>query len=218
MIESFIKGIAALSKFLAPRRLKKITYNIKERTDFITVVLDDIYQIHNASAVLRSCDAFGILDVYVVENKNKFQPAKGISNSADKWLNIKKFSNYDECYKELKDNDYKICVTVPPSENSVFLDDFEIKEKIAIVIGSEVSGVSDFFKEKADMFLSIKMRGFVESLNLSVSTGIILYEFRKKLENSNIDWRLSPVKKSKTIYKWFKKTVYFSDKITEANL
>ncbi|MCX7648713.1 MAG: hypothetical protein N2Z60_08885, partial [Elusimicrobiales bacterium] len=62
MIESFIKGITALSKFLAPKRLKKITYNIKERTDFVTVVLDDIYQIHNASAVLRSCDAFGILD------------------------------------------------------------------------------------------------------------------------------------------------------------
>lgn len=209
----FIKNILKLSQFLSPNRIRKFSSNLKNRTDFITIVIDDIYQGHNASAVLRSCDAFGLIDVYVVEKSNKFSPIKGISQSAEKWLSIKKFSNHKDCYDELKRNDYKICVAIPPSEDSIYIDEFEFNEKIAVVVGSEMEGVSDFFKERADIFLSIRMYGFVESFNLSVASALILYELRRKLESSKIKWHLNPIKKGKILYDWLHKSVYFADKI-----
>lgn len=209
----FVKNIVKLTQFLSPRRIKKFSSNLKNRTDFITVVIDDIYQGHNASAVLRSCDAFGLVDIYVVEKSNKFSPIKGISQSAEKWLTIKKFLTHEECYEELKKNGYRICVAVPPAENSVYLDEFEFDEKIAVVVGSEMEGVSDFFKEKAEIFLSIRMYGFVESFNLSVASALILYELRKKLDKANINWHISPIKRGKILYNWLRKSVNFADKI-----
>lgn len=208
-----IEKIATISRFLSPSRISRFLKNIKNRTDFITIVIDDIYQPHNASAVLRTCDAFGLSDVYVIEGSNKFTPVKGISQSAEKWLCIKRFKDRQECYNELITNGYKICIATPPNEDSIYLDDFEIDDKIAIVIGSEMEGVSEFFREKADYFLSIKMYGFVESFNLSVACAIILYEMRKKLEKSNINWHISPIKKGKILWDWMRGSVYFADKL-----
>lgn len=213
MIEKILNGISFFARFLNPSRLRTLSLKIKNRTDFITIVVDDIYQPHNASAVLRSCDAFGIVDVYVVEQKGRFEIVKGISNSAEKWLNIKRFKDYESCYKELRENNYKICVSSQFSRNSISLYDFKVREKLAIVIGSEMKGVSDFFKERADYFLTIPMKGFVESLNLSVAAGIILYELRKKLEESDIDYTLSPILKSRLFYNWVKKDIPYSDKL-----
>ena len=211
----FIKNFSILASFLSPSRIRRFASNIKNRTDFITVVVDNIYQGHNASAVLRSCDAFGLVDVYVVESKNKFTPVKGISQSAEKWIEIKRFSNPIDCYNELKRNGYKVCVAIPPSDQSVYIEDLDVDEKIAFVVGSEMEGVSDFFLENADMFVSIRMYGFVESLNLSVACAIILYEMRRKLDSSGVDWRLSPLKKGTLFYKWMRRSVYFADKIKE---
>ncbi len=207
-----LKNISLLAEFLSPSRIKKFASNLKNRTDFITVVIDDVYQPHNASAVLRSCDAFGLCEVYVIEDKYKFTPVRGISQSAEKWLEIKRFSTRQSCYDELIYKGYKICVAVPPSNNSVFLDEFEPDGKIALVIGGEMNGVSDFFMERAEIFLSIKMFGFVESLNLSVAAAIMLYDLRRKIEKRG-DWSLSALKKSKIFYRWMKKSVYFADKI-----
>lgn len=209
----FVKSLSILANFLSPSRIRKFSSNLKNRTDFITIVVDDIYQGHNASAVLRSCDAFGLVELYVVEGKNKFSPVKGISQSAEKWLEIKRFTNQRDCYNELKRNGYKICVAIPPSEKSVYIDEFSFDEKIAVIVGSEMEGVSDFFKERADIFLSIRMYGFVQSFNLSVASALILYELRRKLHISDIDWHLPPLKKASLFYKWMKKSVYFSDKL-----
>lgn len=210
-----VKGLSLLATFLSPSRIRKFASNIRKRTDFITVVVDDIYQGHNASAVLRSCDAFGLVDVYVVEGKNRFSPVKGISQSAEKWLEIKRFSNPKDCYDELKRNGYKVCVAVPPSEKSIYVDEFNPDEKVAIVVGSEMGGVSDFFMENAEVFLSIRMYGFVESFNLSVASAIILYELRKKIELGNVDWYLPPLKKAAVMYRWMRRSVYFADKLEE---
>lgn len=214
----FLKNISVLAQFLSPKRIKKFSSNLRNRTDFLTVVIDDIYQSQNASAVIRSCDAFGLSDIYVIEDKNKFVPVKGISQGVEKWLNIKKFSDRQKCYDELLNEGYEICVAVPPCEKTVYIDEFEPEGKIAVVVGAEMSGVSDFFMQKADRFISIKMYGFVESFNLSVASSIILYELRKKIEKSDFDWRLSPIKKAKVFYRWMKKSVYFADKIISGDI
>lgn len=206
MIEKFVNGIVSIVNFLAPKKLKKITSTIKERTDFITIVIDDIDDIHFANTLIRSADAFGLVDVYVVEKENKLSFDRNISGGGEKWLNIKTFYDYESCFNELEENGYKICVICFDSKQSVFVDEFEIEDKIALVFGAEKKGVLDFFKKRADVFLNVKTFGFVEGLNPSVSAGIILFELRKKLKDSEIDYKLSPVLKSKMIYKYFKKS------------
>jgi len=215
MIEGFIKNFVDFINFLSPRRISRIKKVLDNKSDFVALVLDDINQPHNASAVLRSFEAFGFINVYVVEKKAKFMPVKGISNSAEKWLIIKKFKDYEECYNKLKKEGYRICVTVPyeKEKNIVTPQSISLDKKIAIVIGNEMDGVGDFFKGKADLFMSIKTVGFVESLNLSVACGIIMYELRKKLEEGNVNFYLSPFKKTEIFSKWLYKSIPFISRI-----
>ena len=212
MLEKFINDLVSVVNFLSPRRIQRIKKILNNKTDYVAVVLDDINQPHNATAVLRSFEAFGFLNVYVVEKRSIFKPVKGISNSAEKWIFIKRFKDYDECYQELKKNGYKLCITTPYDENkkTITPENFSFDSKLAVVIGNEVEGVSEYFKERADIFMSIKTYGFVESLNLSVACGIIMYELRKKLENEKIDFRLNQLKKAEIFSKWIYKSISFT--------
>jgi len=207
--------IQYLSGFATEERLNRFNEVLVNRTRYITVVLEELYQQHNASAVLRTCDCFGIQDVHVIEGKNKFIVNDSIALGASKWLSIRKYKmdefNIGQAISELKKRNYRIVATVPDSE-AVSLDEFDLhKGKIALLFGSELNGLSAESKSYADEFLYIPMSGFTESFNISVSAGIILHFLSQQLYKSVLEWRLSDEEKDELILNWLKESVRSSD-------
>ena len=193
---------------------------LEERTRYITVVLEELYQEQNASAVLRTCDCFGIQDVYVIEGRNKFRENEHIAMGASKWLSIHKFqtdeSRQNACIEELKRMKYRIVATVPDA-SAVSLPEFDLnKGPVALMFGTELKGLSQELVSKADEFLYIPMRGFTESFNISVSAGIILHELSHRLHSSKIFWRLTDNEKDDLTLKWLRESVKSSELLESA--
>lgn len=211
--------IQYLSKYLTQNRWSLFQKVITNRTKFITVVLEDVYQSQNASAVLRTCDCFGIQNVHVIENRNEFDVNPKIALGASKWLNIEHYNNNDnntlEALTSLKEKGYRIVATTP-HENDVSLENFNCeKDKFALVFGTELNGISDIVKQNADEFLKIPMFGFTESFNLSVSAAIILHHLTFKLRKSKVDWQLCESEQNKLIISWLKKSIKSSESIVD---
>jgi tRNA (guanosine-2'-O-)-methyltransferase len=181
------------------------------RTRYLTVVLEDIYQSHNASAVLRSCDSFGIQDVHVIENKNTFELSTNVTIGSDKWLSIINYSSEKQStlftFNKLREQGYRIVATTPHNR-SVTLNDFDLtRGKCAFVFGTELEGLSSEALKNADEFLYIPMVGFSESLNISVSAAIILNTLSHKLRNLDINWHLSKEEQIVLLENWLLKTL-----------
>jgi tRNA (guanosine-2'-O-)-methyltransferase len=207
-----------LSEFITPERLSLYNNIIEHRTSYITVVLEDIYQPQNASAVLRSCDCFGIQHVNVIENRNKFRVNTEVSLGASKWITLNKFkaseNNTENALRTIKNQGYRIVATSPHTDD-VELQDFDIdKGKFALVFGSELPGISDIVKQEADEFLKIPMYGFTESFNISVSAAIILHHLSGKLRNSKkINWKLTEEERQEIKLQWLRNTIKRCDLI-----
>ena len=207
-----------LSSYLTPRRLELFNKTLTMRTRHITVVLEDIFQSQNASAVLRTCDCFGIQDVHIIENRNDFQVNTEVSLGSSKWLTLKKYNEAEnnslEAIKQLKQKGYRIVATTPHT-NDQELPDFDIaKGKIALVFGSELPGITDTILNEADEFLKIPMFGFTESFNISVSAAIILHHLSLKMrENKDLKWELSQDEKDELKLEWIRKTIKKSELI-----
>ncbi len=179
-----------------------------ERTKHFTVVMENIYQEHNASAVLRSCDCFGIQELHVIEKDNQYKVQRDIALGAGRWVDM---YNYDkgesptvDCISKLKAKGYRIIATTPHT-NDVTINEFDITQPFALVFGTERRGISDEIKELADEFVKIPMYGFTESFNISVSAAISLNVVRERLEKSNLNWKLSNEEQTKLKIKWSKK-------------
>ena len=207
-----------LANLITEERWQLMNKIITDRTKYLTVVLEDIYQPHNASAVLRTCDCFGVHDVHIIENKNKYTVNPDVALGASKWLNLQKYNqenkdNTISCIKQLKSKGYRIVATTPHS-NDVNLEDFDLtKGKIALMFGSEQPGLTKIAMEHADEFLKIPMFGFTESFNISVSASIILHHLRLRLNQSNIKWQLSHEEKQNILLNWLRQSVKRSDVI-----
>jgi tRNA (guanosine-2'-O-)-methyltransferase len=201
-----------LSQFVMERRLELFEKVISFRTRYITVVLEDAYQAQNASAVLRTCDCLGIQDVHFIENKNKFNLDKEVTLGSDKWLNLhtykKKENNSLLAINNLKSKGYRIVATSPHS-NDVSLSDFNLgKGKIAVLFGTELTGLSDIAIQNSDEYINIPMFGFTESYNLSVSVALILHHFVSCLHNmGNIDWQLTDDERIEVLLCWLRKSI-----------
>ena len=199
-----------LSGFISEKRKEKFEQVIQYRTRHITVVLEDIYQAHNASAVLRSCDCFGIQDVHIIENKNKYEINPDVELGSSKWLNLIKYNddknNTLKCLNELKKRGYKIAAT-SPHKNEQTIADLKIDQKIALVFGTELQGVSEIVKENADEFVKIPMYGFTESFNISVSAAICLHTLVNKLHLLSIEWRLNESEKAEIMLSWLRNSI-----------
>ncbi len=169
-----------LSSFLTPQRMSRIDEVLSKRTRHITVVLEDIYDPHNASAVLRSCDAMGIQTVHIVQKRHTFQVKEGVSMGTGRWLDLKMHRETEECFAELRAQGYRIASASPPLAGTTLLPDFHYSGKTAIVLGSEKDGLSPYARENSDELLTIPMYGFAESFNLSVSGAILLYALRSR--------------------------------------
>jgi len=210
------------SGLVTESRIELFEKIIKDRSKYLTVVLEDIYQSHNASAVLRSCDCFGVQDVHIIENRNEFSVNSNVALGASKWLSIHKHNKEEEAsntistLKSLKKQGYRIVATTPHT-NDVNLEDFDLsKGKTALVFGTELVGISDEVKEYADEFMKIPMVGFTESFNISVSVAICLHHLTWKLRNNeNIPWQLTEEEKNNLKLDWLRQTIKKSDKIEE---
>jgi len=201
-----------LATFVTPDRLQLFEKVLQYRTSYLTIVLEDIYQSQNASAVLRSCDCFGVQHVNVIENRNTFNVNKEVALGSSKWLSIRKFSetnnNSLNAVKTLKNEGYRIIAT-SPHKNGKTLEDFDLaKGKAALVFGSELPGISNTIMKEANEFVKIPMFGFTESFNISVSAAIILHHLTGKLRNDTaINWQLTSVEKEKIMLGWLRNTI-----------
>ena len=214
MDSSFIKH---LSGFITERRIDLFKQILNERTRYITVVLEDIYQPHNASAVLRTCDVFGIQDVHIIENKNKYTINPDVTLGSDKWLSITKYNNAGDntqvALNNLKLNGYRI-IGASPHDTSVSLQNFDLnKGKVALVFGTELQGLSEQALKNSDEFVHISMVGFTESLNISVSAAIFLNRFSGLLRELPIDWKLSGEEKELILKNWLMNSINKSELI-----
>ncbi|MDY7396660.1 RNA methyltransferase [Aureibaculum sp. 2210JD6-5] len=194
---------------------------LKDRTRHFTVVLEDIYQKHNTSAVVRSCDIFGIQDIHIIENKYNSYISNQVAKGAQKWIDFHEYNkqenNTENCINKLRKNGYQIIATTPHNDpdgyRDCLLQDFDISKKSAFVFGVEKEGVSDYILDEADGYLKIPMYGFTESLNISVAVAIILQSLSQRLRTSEMDWQLSNQEKDEKRLDWTKKSINHVEEI-----
>ena len=202
--------------YLTDKRKALFKKVLEDRTRHFSVVLEDIFQPHNASAVVRTCDIFGVQDVHAIENKYINKVSRHVAKGSQKWITSKRYKsdgdNTKICLENLREKGYQIIATTPHND-SCLLQDFDVTKKSAFVFGVEADGVSDYVKDTADGFLKIPMVGFTESLNISVAAAIILQDVTTKLRNSSVDWQLSQEEKEELYFNWVKKTIKNVDKI-----
>lgn len=213
------KFIEYLEQFVTEKRRNLFQQVLSERTRHFTVAIEDIFQPHNSSAVVRSCDIFGIQDLHVIESKYQFYASNQVAKGAQKWLNFelynKKYNNNTaDCISDLKSKGYKIIATTPHNE-SCYLQDFDISQKSAFFFGVEKEGLSKEVMDKADGYLKIPMVGFTESLNISVAVAIILQHVQERLKKSNIPWQLSEIECKEIYLQWLMKSIKNSEKLKE---
>ncbi|SOU86598.1 TrmH family RNA methyltransferase [Tenacibaculum dicentrarchi] len=210
--------LAYLEGFITDKRKETFNRVLNERTRHFTVVLEDIYQPHNASAVVRSCDIFGIQDVYAIENRFTNKVSRHVAKGSQKWLNINRYKedgdNTKACLQDLRAKGYQIIGTTPHTDSCV-LSDFDVTKKSAFVFGAEKDGISDYIKQEADGFLKIPMVGFTESLNISVAAAITLNDVTARLRKTDLNWQLSKEEQRVLYFEWIKNTIKNPDKLIE---
>ncbi len=164
--------IDALGRVVTPARLKRLERVVAARTDDLALVLDRIADPHNSSAVLRSAEAFGVQCVHAVVGEHGFRASRGVSKGTQRWLDVTRYDTAEECARRLKSDRYAIYVAAMGAETTVEM--LARVPRLAIVFGNEHRGVSEPMRELADGAFSIPMRGFVESLNVSVAAAITM--------------------------------------------
>lgn len=206
-----------LQGYLTEERKERFLEVLKNRTKFLTVAIEDVYQMHNTSAIIRSCDVFGIQEVHVVEDRFSKRLDKNIAVGAEQWVDVHKYQSTGECVSRLKGRGYQIMATTP-HDDSLLLPDFFPKKKTALFFGTEKEGLSEEVMQQADGFLKIPMVGFSESLNVSVSAAIIIQELAHKVRNSNVNWQLSEDEIFEKRFDWTKKSIKSVEGIIERYL
>ncbi|MGB3343523.1 MAG: RNA methyltransferase [Aequorivita sp.] len=203
-----------LQTYLTERRKDLFQQVLSERTRHFTVATEDVYQLHNTSAVMRTCDVFGIQDIHVVEEILAKRVDKEIAMGAQKWVSLKRYGSITDCLKTLRNSGYQIIATSPHND-STLLHDFDISKKSAFFFGKEIDGLSDTVMNAADGFLKIPMYGFTESLNISASAAIVLQSLVTRLKQSEVNWQLSEEERFEIEIEWMLKTIKSSSKILE---
>lgn len=210
--------LAYLLTFVSDHKRSRFDEIIQFRTRHVTVVLEDIYQSQNASAVLRSCDCFGVQDVHVIENENVYEVNDNVALGSSKWLNLIKYNATENntllAFQKLKKDGYKIVATTPHT-NDQLIDELPLDGKIALVFGNEKDGLSQIAMDAADEFVKLPMYGFTESFNISVSAAISLFCLTEKLKKSDIDWALSEEEVLDVRLGWVRNSIKKVDGIEE---
>jgi tRNA (guanosine-2'-O-)-methyltransferase len=208
--------IPYLEGFVSERRKERLQTVLNERMRHMTVVLEDVYQAHNASAVLRSCDCFGVQDVYFIENRNKFKISEEVSMGSNQWLSIRKYNKEENntagCLRDLKSKGYRIVATTPHKNDKV-ISELDVTKPFALVFGTEIDGISPTVFEMADEFVKIPMHGFTESFNISVCAALSMYELSTRIRKQAISYQLPEKEKEEIYLEWLKASVGSSELI-----
>lgn len=208
--------ISRLQPFITEKRFQKFNEVLNHRTRHLTVALEDIFQPHNASAVLRTCDCFGIQDVHIIENRNKYEVNPDVALGSNKWLDLVRYKGPDDntvaCLDRLKQKGYRIVATTPHRDGHT-PETLPLDQKTALIFGTELDGLTPVALGLADDFISIPMVGFTESLNISVSAAIFIRALTTRLRNPGIAWQLSRPEKDRILFNWLRQSIKASDLI-----
>lgn len=198
------------SQFISPKKLERFHSIVNNRTRHLCVVMEDIFQPHNASAVVRSAECLGIQDIHIIENDFRYEINPDVVVGSTKWISMHYYNrlanNTVNCFTRLRERGYRIIGT-SPHQNSIALSDLPIDQKMALVLGTEKVGMSDLALGLCDEIILIPMHGFTESLNISVSGAVCMYDIMHRLRNSNILWQLSEEEKYQLLADWVKKSL-----------
>jgi len=199
--------------FISDHKIELFNNLIEERTRHFTFILEDLFHPHNASAILRSSDCFGLQDVHMVENNHQFINEKDISLGSAKWLSINHYNDLDTnsptCIDQLKEKGYTIAA-LNPHKNDILISELPVDRKTAFVLGAEKNGLSDYSLSNADIHVKVPMHGFTESYNVSVTAALVMYDITERLRKSDLDWHLLPDEKWKIKLAWTLKTIQSS--------
>lgn len=209
-----MKLLEYLGNFISEQRKERFMEILEQRTKHLTVAIEDVYQLHNTSAVIRSCEAFGIQNVHVIENRFGKRLDKKIAMGAQQWVDVRRYQGMLDCIETLRKEGYQIIATTPHSGNCS-PSNFDITEKAALLFGTEREGLSEVALRECDGFLTIPMYGFTESLNISVSAAIILQRLTDRLKASEVAWQLTGEERLALRLDWTKKSIKSIDDILD---
>lgn len=198
--------IGALEPLVVDKRLERLRGVLSERVASVTVVLDNPHDPHNGSAVLRSCDAFGVQRVHVVTESEEFLASRMVALGSQRWVDVIQHTTANSAVEQLRSEGYQILVTHPEGKLSV--DDLKNIPRAALVLGNEHAGVGETLTEAADNTIAIPMCGFVESLNVSVSAAILV-----QAATSGRSGDLSPEQRDNLYARWLRNSVPRSEEV-----
>jgi len=214
--ENIHQLIPYLEGFITDKRKERLKQVLAQRSAHMCVVLENVFQAHNTSAVLRSCDCFGIQHVHFIENNNSLKISEDVALGSSNWLSIHRHKNHEnntlQALAELKKEGYKIVAT-SPHKNDFNLHELPVDKKFALVFGTELEGISDDVIKEADAFVKIPMHGFTESFNISVSAAICMYELSRRIRETVPGYGLSESEKTLVYFEWLKNTVQKSESL-----
>lgn len=204
-----------LAQFMTEERFATLCRTIERRTDYMTIVAENMFHPQNASALVRHCEAFGISQLHTIETLCAFNPNINIVRGTDKWVDIHQHRSTADCIAALRSNGYRIVATTPHKE-SCTPETFDVTAgRFAIVLGTEKSGISDEVFAEADAFLRIPMEGMVESLNVSACAAIITYMLSQRVRQDVAQWQLPYAEQRNTLYRWCCRSVADAEPLLE---
>jgi tRNA (guanosine-2'-O-)-methyltransferase len=206
--------LAHLTRFVSPRRRRRIEAVLAERTRLLTVVLEDVYQPHNASAVLRSCECFGVQDVHAVESTNPYEINDDIALGAAKWLTIRRHQDLGSCLSVLRAQAFRLVATTPHRADCT-LDQLRVVGPTAFLLGTEEAGLSPEALAAADVRVRLPIFGFTESFNVSVCAALVLHDAVCKLRASGAAWKLPPTAAQALRLTWYRRSIRSVELIEE---
>ncbi|WP_288898573.1 RNA methyltransferase [uncultured Capnocytophaga sp.] len=195
-----------LQNFITEERKQRFLEIISQRTNHFTVAMEDVFQMHNTSAVVRTCEVFGVQQAHSIEGRYGKRLDEKIAMGAQKWVDVFRYDDTQKCIDILREKGYQIVATTP-HKDAYLLNDFDISKKSAFFFGTEKEGLSKKVLAQADTYLKIPMVGFTESLNISVAVAIVLQQLTDKLRRSNIKWQLTDEERYSVLEQWTKISV-----------
>jgi len=199
-----------LGGYVTPNKREKIERVLAERTRHLTVLLEDIYQPHNASACLRSCECLGIQDVHIVERANTYRPNKAVALGSAKWLTMHRYHGVPAAIETLKVRGFRLVATTP-NEGGYTPSTLPLDKPVVLLFGTEEHGLSEAALESADDTLRLPMHGFTQSYNISVTVALALSRLVERLRESDVDWKLSEPQKQELTLDFYRRIVKRND-------
>jgi len=210
------KLIAYLSQFTTNHKLEVIDRTLQERTRHVALVLEDVFHGHNISAAVRSAECFGVQDIHIIEQRHGYSFKEGITKGASEWLSVYRYTKHENntahCFEWLKKNNYCVAVTSPHAKGYA-IHELPLDKKIALVFGTEQSGITQYAYDNADAHVVVPMYGMTESLNISVCAALCLYDVTSRLRAGSSAWRLSEEEKTEIKLEWLRRIVRGSDQL-----